>query len=157
MQNKNEDYFEIFLSLIKNENFDLSVKTIKSILSNKNGVNNYNEKNKILIKEMIKKNPITLKYVNENFKNDKEVVLEAVKKNGLALAFASKELKDDIDIVLIALKIYKFAVRISSKRIQEICKQNSENLHDKILLSFKNNSEILSKINTEEINKKVKI
>lgn len=67
---------------------------------------------------LVKKEPIYLRYVNREFKNDKEIILISVANFGLTLEWASDRLKDDEEVVRTACKENEYAIQYASERLQ---------------------------------------
>jgi hypothetical protein len=78
------------------------------------------KQDKELVLLSIEKNGLCLKYIDNNIDLYRGYVLLAVEKNGMALEYATEDLKDDYDIVLKAILSNIDALRFASLRIKDL-------------------------------------
>jgi hypothetical protein len=76
--------------------------------------------NRPIILNTVKKYPMIIKELNNNFINNKEIIMEAVKRDGNLYRFASEILKDDMEIVLTSYMNSKNFYHYYSEKNKEI-------------------------------------
>ena len=75
-------------------------------------------KNKDIMKSVLKKDGLLIKYVDESLREDEELAIIALKQNIAAICYLPEKIKDNKEIMIMAIKMNPAVIKYVSKRLQ---------------------------------------
>lgn len=112
-----------YLTAFDIKDYETSLLAVKTTPKMFNHIEDKYQKNIEFVKNYLKNDKITLKFIDNKFKDDEEIVKLAIENNALNLEFASQRLRKDFKICFLAYEKDKLSYQFINNKIKSRIKR----------------------------------